>query len=420
MTVTVIPNADRNVTLTVSMTGTGATLSGLGTGNTLTIARGHSSASFDISGDQDDDAVNSEAVLALSSDDDGVRLGSPSSTIVTTIDNEEPNNPPVVTTSSPITVEENQTAAAVLEATDSNGDPIIGWSITGGADSALFNLTIDGTLSFNNAPDFENPIDDGRDNGYEVEVTASDGTGDSTPKTINIAVTDVNEPPRFSESVSTTRRVTENSPEYTPVGGLFYADDPERDPLVYELLGTGYENFTVDANGQITVASNAVLDFELQPTFILELSVSDTKDRDGNPDPGADDSVTITINLTDVVVPPQMDEYPDFSTSGTEDPTSMLTLTWTRPDLPDAAASITGYEVQFRMQGKTGWIDHEFGSDGHTTETTITNLASNTHYEAKVRAVNVEGPGYLVAVVQCHDHGEGVGCGFRRGELRCS
>ena len=93
-------------------------------------------------------------------------------------------------------------------------------------------------------------IDDGRDNRYEVEVTASDGTGDSTPKTINIAVTDVNEPPRFSESVSTTRRVTENSPEYTPVGGLFYADDPESDPLVYELSGTGYENFAVDTNGQ--------------------------------------------------------------------------------------------------------------------------------------------------------------------------
>ena len=253
VTVTVTPNADRNVRLTVSVTGTGATLSGLGTGNTLTIARGHSSASFDISGDQDDDAVNSEAVLALSSDDDGVSLGSPSSTIVTTIDNEVPNNPPVVTTSSPITVEENQTAAAVLEATDSDGDPIIGWSITGGADSALFNLTIDGTLSFNNAPDFENPIDDGRDNSYEVEVTVSDGTDDSTPKTTTIAVTDVNEQPKFSESVSTTRRVTENSPEYTPVGGLFNADDPESDPLVYELSGTGYENFAVDTNGQVTV-----------------------------------------------------------------------------------------------------------------------------------------------------------------------
>ena len=393
VTVTVTPNADRNVRLTVTMTGTGATLSGLGTGNTLTIARGHSSGSFDISGDQDDDAVNSEAVLALNSDDDGVSLGSPSSTIVTTIDNEVPNNPPVVTTSSPMTVEENQTAAAVLEATDSDGDPIVSWSITGGADSALFNLTIDGTLSFNNAPDFENPIDDGRDNGYEVEVTASDGTGDSTPKTINIAVTDVNEPPRFSESVSTTRRVTENSPEYTPVGGLFYADDPERDPLVYELLGTGYENFTVDANGQITVASNAVLDFELQPTFILELSVSDTKDRDGNPDPGADDSVTITINLTDVVVPPQMDEYPGFSTSGTEDPTSMLTLTWTRPDLPDAAASITGYEVQYRVQGETVWVVHDFDSSATTIQTTITGLASNTSYDAQVRAINAEGPG---------------------------
>ena len=331
ITVIVTPTADRSVTVTVTMSGTGATLSGLGTGDSLTIARGQNSASLTISGDEDNNATDGEVTLTLSTDDDGVTLGSPSTTTVTI---EEPNNPPVITTTSPITVKENQTAIATLEATDSDDDPITGWSITGGADSALFDLTTNGVLTFNTAPDYENPRDVGRDNSYEVEVTASDGTDDSDPLTLTVNVTNVNEPPTFSEGISTTRTIAENSPGDTQVGDAFTADDPEDDALVYELSGTGHEDFEVDANGQITVASNAVLDFETRPTYTLELNVSDAKDADGNPDSESDAAITITINLMDVPTPPQMDDQPGFSTSGTEDPTSMLILTWTSPIFP--------------------------------------------------------------------------------------
>ena len=389
ITVIVTPTADRSVTVTVTMSGTGATLSGLGTGDSLTIARGQNSASLTISGDEDNNATDGEVTLTLSTDDDGVTLGSPSTTTVTI---EEPNNPPVITTTSPITVKENQTAIATLEATDSDDDPITGWSITGGADSALFDLTTNGVLTFNTAPDYENPRDVGRDNSYEVEVTASDGTDDSDPLTLTVNVTNVNEPPTFSEGISTTRTIAENSPGDTQVGDAFTADDPEDDTLAYNLSGTGHENFTVDANGQITVATNAVLDFETQPTYSLELHVSDAKDADGNTDSEVDHTITITINLTDVQPPPQM-ELPAFSAAGTADTTSMLILKWVAPTLLEGTPSITGYEVQYRVQGDTDWIDHDFDSDGSTIEMTISGLASNTYYDAQIRAVNIEGPG---------------------------
>ena len=97
-TVTVTPTADRDVTATVTMTGMGAMLSGLGTGNTLTIVLGQSSASFTISGDEDNDAVNDEVSLTLSTDADGVSVGSPSTTTVTIVDDEEPNSPPTFAT----------------------------------------------------------------------------------------------------------------------------------------------------------------------------------------------------------------------------------------------------------------------------------------------------------------------------------
>ena len=204
-------------------------------------------------------------------------------------------------------------------------------------------------------------------------------------------VTDVNEPPTFSEGILTTRTIAENSPESTQVGSIT-ADDPEDDALVYELSGTGHENFAVDTNGQIIVASNAVLDFETRPTYTLELNVSDAKDADGNSNSEVDDTITITINLTDVPPPPQL-ELPAFSAAGTADTTSMLILKWVAPTLLEGTPSITGYEVQYREQEETNWIVHNFESDGSTSETTITGLASNTYYDAQVRAVNVEGPG---------------------------
>ena len=391
ITVIVTPTADRDITVTITMTGTGATLYGLTSGNALTIDRGQNSDSFTISGNQDNDATDGEVVLTLSTDDDGVSVGSPSTSTVTIIDDEEPNSPPVITATYTITVQENQTAIATLEATDSDDDTITGWSITGGADSALFNLTNGGVLSFKASPDYENPTDTGTDNGYEVEVIASDGKDDSAPMTITVNVTDLNEPPTFSEGTITTRTVAENSPESTQVGSIT-ADDPEDDALVYELSGTGHENFAVDTNGQIIVASNAVLDFETRPTYTLELNVSDQKDADGNSDSEVDHTITITINLTDVQPPPQM-ELPAFSAASTADTTSMLILKWVAPTLLEGTPSITGYEVQYREQEESNWIVHNFESDGSTSKTTITGLASNTSYEAQIRAVNIEGPG---------------------------
>ena len=184
------------------MTGTGATLSSLDANGELTIERSQSSAHFTISGDQDDDAMDDEVTLTLSTDADGVSLVRPFTITVTIVDDEVPNTPPVITTTSPVSVDENQAAVVTLEATDSNDDPITGWSMTGGSDRSLFNLTNGGALSFKDAPDYENPKDAGHDNSYEVEVTASDGTDESTPLTLTVNVTNVNEPPGAPRGLS--------------------------------------------------------------------------------------------------------------------------------------------------------------------------------------------------------------------------
>ena len=101
------------------------------------------------------------------------------------------NSVPEITTTSPILVDENQTAVALLAATDADGDGI-SWSRNGGADEAQFNLTTDGELTFVSAPDYESPADTGANNQYVVVVRASDGI-DHADLTLTTTVADLDE-----------------------------------------------------------------------------------------------------------------------------------------------------------------------------------------------------------------------------------
>lgn len=107
------------------------------------------------------------------------------------------DNAPVLTSyggvaSAALSVAENSLIAAMVQARDADGTAL-GYSISGGADAALF--TIDaatGALSFLNAPDFEAPGDSNGDRIYNVIVTASDGPHSAT-QMLAIAVTNLND-----------------------------------------------------------------------------------------------------------------------------------------------------------------------------------------------------------------------------------
>ena len=52
------------------------------------------------------------------------------------------------------------------------------YSISGGADSSLFSInSATGVVTFLNAPDFDNPSDDDLNNVYDVQITATNGSG---------------------------------------------------------------------------------------------------------------------------------------------------------------------------------------------------------------------------------------------------
>ena len=95
---------------------------------------------------------------------------------------EDPYTPPTPTNSAPtitntvfnISVAENQTSAFTVSASDSDGDTLT-YSLSG-TDSALMSVSSSGVVTFNTAPDFENPSDSNADNVYEVTATVSDGS----------------------------------------------------------------------------------------------------------------------------------------------------------------------------------------------------------------------------------------------------
>ncbi|MEL7416900.1 MAG: Ig-like domain-containing protein, partial [Pseudomonadota bacterium] len=103
------------------------------------------------------------------------------------------NDAAVITSAAEASVAENTTEVLTVTATDVDSADLVTFSISGGADGALFTIdAISGALSFLTAPDFEAPTDEDGDNGYEVEVAAFDGTVE-TKQLINVAVTDVAE-----------------------------------------------------------------------------------------------------------------------------------------------------------------------------------------------------------------------------------
>ncbi len=94
--------------------------------------------------------------------------------------------PNITNTNTNISVQENQTSAFTVNATDTQGDTL-SYSLSG-SDSSLFSISNGGVVTFNNPPDFENPGDTNNDNVYEITAMVSDGSLNST-KNFLITVT---------------------------------------------------------------------------------------------------------------------------------------------------------------------------------------------------------------------------------------
>jgi hypothetical protein len=149
---------------------------------------------------------------------------------------------PTITSASSVGVNEHVALAHTLTASES-----VTWSLTGGADTARFELS-GSTLRWlnNGTKNFEIPDDADANNAYVVQVTATDPAGNATNQTITVTVADVAE-----GSVAITYRAKEerttNDSVYTFTG---FNVTSSSDDLI---IGIAYRNTTTIGSSTLTV-----------------------------------------------------------------------------------------------------------------------------------------------------------------------
>ena len=90
---------------------------------------------------------------------------------------------------SAITINEGLTAVTKMTA----NEPIKTWEISGGPDASKLTIAADGTITFKEAPDFENPTDADKNNTYVIIIRAVDMFGNESFQTLTITIGNVDE-----------------------------------------------------------------------------------------------------------------------------------------------------------------------------------------------------------------------------------
>ena len=314
-------------------------------------------------------------------------------TIEVTITVTDVNEPPTFTdgVSKRISVKEGATSAGIVAATDPEDDMLTYALDTTTGDHADFTIVPGtGALTLNVPASFSKLS-------YTVVIQVRDslnaaGAGDTVWDAtieVTITVTNVNDPPTFNEGPTATREVAENTVAETAIGNPIAATEVDtRDTLVYSLAATSdYAHFAIDT-GTGQLKTGGALNYEAaKNTYTVTVQVSDGKDADDNPDVSVDDSIAVTITVTDVNEPPDRPSTPTVSAASA----SSLTVRWSAP--ANTGPAITGYDYRYKKTSENSWIEVTGGSASALLTAVIASLDGGTSYDVQVRATNPEGTG---------------------------
>ena len=212
------------------------------------------------------------------------------------------------------------------------------------------------------------------------------GTADTATDatiTVNITVTDENDPPEFS-AASITRTVRENTSAVENLGGPVTATDSDTgNTLSYSLEGTDKDAFhIIPGTGQIQTKSGVTYDYEATPRYSITVRADDGE--------GGTDTIDGIINVTDVDEPPLKPGKPTVSRASSNGVS--VSVTWNGPN-NTGRPPILRYLYQYKKNAEPGWSGATHATNGPITSVTIGELDAGTSYDVEVRAINDEGPG---------------------------
>ena len=234
-----------------------------------------------------------------------------------------------------VNLAENETHVLDVSA---NSLGTVSYSITGGADAAKFQIdAATGSLDFINARNFENPWDTGKDNVYDVTITATDGSTTDT-QALAVHITDVNETPKIdSNGGHTTARI--NVDENTTAVTTVHATDIDAGTtLTYSIADSADSAFfQIDAQ-------TGVLSFVSAPDFETKADTGGTGTYDVTVE-ASDGTLTSSQDLR--VKVRNVNEAPEIDSDG-GDPTAQISIdentyavTKVHATDPDARATMT-------------------------------------------------------------------------------
>ena len=238
-------------------------------------------------------------------------------------------SPPIVTSPGAFAVEEGETVAATLSATDEDTAAAdLTWSISGGADSGKFTITSGGALAFAAAKDFEAPDDTGGDGTYEVAVQVSDG-GRSASADIRVTLSNAYEAPTANAGPD-----QEGVAEGTTVTLSGTGADPDTgETLSYAWTQTAGTTVTLSAASAASTTFTAPTGLTEDVTLDLTLRVTDSYQLYD------EDEVEVTVVAPE---PPEVTASGPFTVVEGETVVGTLTATDEDTAAADLAWSITG------------------------------------------------------------------------------
>ncbi len=267
---------------------------------TFSILSGNTNGAFTINGSTgvlivaNSSALNFEAIqaftLLVKVQDNGV--GNLSSQAIVTVSLLDINEPPLINNQSFAIAENsaNGTNIGTVIASDPDAGQTKTFSILSGNTNGAFSInSSSGILTVANSSVFNfeaNP-------GFSLLVKVQDnGAGNlSSQATIIISLIDVNESPVVNNQ---SFIISEFAPNGSLVGTVSAVDPDAGQTLSYQITSGNTSNaFSINSStGELTVANSPVLNFTVNPTFSLNVKVTDN--GTGN----LFDDATITINLT--------------------------------------------------------------------------------------------------------------------------
>ena len=176
----------------------------------------------------------------------------------------------------------------VVEVQDANSVVFAGVPVTFAVTAGGGTLSVTSTATNTNGR-AESTLILGSSAGTNTVRVSVQGVSQAATFTAEAATTNI--APVFTDGTSTTRAIAENTAAGINIGATIAATDANNDTLTYTLGGTDAASFAIDSTtGQLK--TQAALDYETKSSYSVTVSVSD--------DNGGSDSITVTINVTDV------------------------------------------------------------------------------------------------------------------------